>query len=218
MNLNDVFNSSQYDEAYRFISENKGTTIIELEPRLEEVKKTREVETIEKQEQIIPAEYDEEGNIIKEETVEIIEVPVIKEETYTVEELARYYQIVELPKPTLDELKTAKRTEINQARDAAEQGGFEYLDRVFDSDQVSCQRISMAAQAMSMTAMSEQTPTITWTCKDNSTIKLNAQQLAGLIVALAEWSSTCHQKATELKAKIEACTTEDELNQIVWEK
>lgn len=117
-----------------------------------------------------------------------------------------------------EKAKQDKRAEINKARDASEQGGFEYMGKVFDSDQVACQRMSMAAQAMSMAAMSEQTPTITWTCKDNSTIELNAKELAGLVVALAEWSNTCHQKATELKAKIEACKTEEELNQIVWEK
>ena len=40
--------------------------------------------------------------------------------------------------------------EINLARDNAEQGGFEYMGKVFDSDQVSCQRISCAAQALSI--------------------------------------------------------------------
>lgn len=114
--------------------------------------------------------------------------------------------------------KQDKRAEINAARDAAEQGGFEYMGKVFDSDQVSCQRMSMAAQAMQMAAMSEQTPTITWTCKDNSTIELNAKELAGLVVALAEWSNTCHEKATKLKEQIEACQTAEELEKITWEE
>ena len=62
--------------------------------------------------------------------------------------------------PTLNELKEAKRAEINQARDEAEQGGFEYMGKVFDSDPISCQRISMAAQAM---ALADDTAKITWT-------------------------------------------------------
>lgn len=128
----------------------------------------------------------------------------------------RYYFESTCPTQPLEELKLAKRAEINKARDAAEQGGFEYMGKVFDSDQVSCQRISCAAQAMQMAVMSEEVPTITWTCQDNSTIDLTAQELVGLVVALAEWSNSCHQKATALKAQIEACQTKEELEKITW--
>ncbi len=121
------------------------------------------------------------------------------------------------PERPLDELKALKRAEINQARDKAEQGGFEYMGKVFDSDQVSCIRISSAAQAMSMVAMSEETPKITWTCQDNSTIDLNPQELMGLVVALAQWSNTCHQKATALKAQIDVCDSKEALDKIKWE-
>ena len=137
-------------------------------------------------------------------------------------ELHRFFQINEIPapvipEPTLDELKIKKREEINQIRDTAEQGGFEYMGKVFDSDLVSCVRISSAAQAMSVATMSGETPTITWTCQDNSTIDLTAPELMGLVVALAQWSNTCHEKATSLKAQIDACKTKEELDKIVWE-
>lgn len=117
--------------------------------------------------------------------------------------------------PSLNELKEAKRAEINAARDQAEQGGFEYMGKVFDSDPISCQRISMAAQAM---ALAPEGTTITWTTQDNSTIDLTAQELVGLVVALAEWSNTCHQKATALKAQIDAAKTAEELDKITWEE
>ena len=117
------------------------------------------------------------------------------------------------PEPTIDELKVLKRAEINQARDNAEQGGFEYMGKVFDSDQVSCIRISTAAQAMQY---ADDTATITWTTQDNSTIDLNKSQLMGLVVALAQWSNVCHQKATSLKAQIDACASKEELDKIVW--
>ena len=126
------------------------------------------------------------------------------------------YQLIESPKPSLDKLKLAKRAEINAARDAAEQGGFEYMGKVFDSDIVSCIRIQGAAQAMQAAAMVEEVPTIKWTTKDNSTVELTAQELLGLSVALAEWSNTCHQKATALKAQIESCQTVEELDDIKW--
>lgn len=118
------------------------------------------------------------------------------------------------PQRPLEELKAEKRAEINKARDNSEQGGFEYMGKVFDSDQVSAQRISMAAQAM---ALAPEGTTITWTCQDNTTIDLTAEQLVGMVAALAAWSNECHKKATELKAKIEACESEEEINQIVWE-
>lgn len=197
MKIGDIFTIEQYDEAYKFVSENESTMIQEIDSKLEDVEKTRTVTIMEQQ-----------GDV---------EVPVEKEETYIEQELVRYYQIVEIPQPTLDELKVLKRAEINQTRDKAEQGGFEYMGKIFDSDPVSCQRISCAAQAMSMVTMSEEVPTITWTCQDNTTIDLNPQELMGLVVALAEWSNSCHQKATALKEKIELCTSKEELDKIVWE-
>lgn len=118
----------------------------------------------------------------------------------------------------LDELKQAKRAEINQARDAAEQGGFEYMGKIFDSDPISCQRISCAAQAMSLVQVEEgqPEPTITWTCQDNSTIDLNPVELLGLVAALAQWSNSCHEKATALKAQIDAATTNAEVEAVKW--
>ena len=126
----------------------------------------------------------------------------------------RWYLIDYVPQQPIDELKDLKRSEINKARDAAEQGGFMYLGKAFDSDQISAQRISMAAQAM---ALADDTAKITWTCQDNSTIDLTAQELVGLVVALAQHSNTCHEKATALKAKIEAAQTAEELENITWE-
>lgn len=120
------------------------------------------------------------------------------------------------PQKSLDKLKLEKRAEINAARDAAEQGGFFYMGKTFDSDVVSCIRIQGAAQSMQAAAMVEEVSTITWTCKDNSIIELTAQELLGLSVALAEWSNTCHQKATALKAQIEAATSKEELENITW--
>lgn len=118
------------------------------------------------------------------------------------------------PQKPLEELKQEKRAEINAARDNAEQGGFEYMGKIFDSDQVSCIRISSANQAMQY---ADDSAIITWTCQDNSTIDLNKLQLSELIVALAQHSNECHQKATKLKAQIESCTTKEELDNIKWE-
>lgn len=173
--------------------------------------------------------YDDDGNFINRQVALVDEFgkeilpenatylkPLEEKEGYKVKldgEKWIYEEIPQTPKPTLDELKIAKRAEINAARDAAEQGGFEYTGKIFDSDSISCQRISMAAQAM---ALAPEGTTITWTCQDNTTIDLTAQELVGLVVALAEWSNTCHQKATALKAQIDAAKTAEELEKITW--
>ena len=119
------------------------------------------------------------------------------------------------PQKSIEVLKIEKREEINIARDAAEQGGFEYMGKIFDSDPISCQRMSCAAQAMSLLPASEDNK-ITWTCQDNTTIDLNAQELLGLVGALAAWSNSCHIKATTLKEQIENCQSAEELAQITW--
>lgn len=88
MKLNDIFNLNQYEEAYTFVSQNIGMTIIEIEPRLEKVEKTRQVEKI-----------DEKG------------IPYIEEEKYIVSEYVKYYQIVEIPvyKPTNEEISQQRQ-------------------------------------------------------------------------------------------------------------
>lgn len=126
----------------------------------------------------------------------------------------RWYELGFVPEPLLADLKLAKREEINRARDAAEQGGFSYLGKTFDSDTVSCLRISCAAQSMELAPSSS---TITWTCQDNSTIDLTPSDLKGLVATLAMHSNTCHEKATALKAKIEAAQTAEELAAITWD-
>lgn len=188
--IGDIFtNDDDYENKAKWARENNAT-ISFYEDRLENVEKTRQVEKV-----------DENGGISYEE------------ETYTEEVLVRYYQLVERQAPSLDELKELKRAEINKARDETEQGGFEYMGKVFDSDQVSCIRISSAAQAMQY---ADDNATITWTCQDNSTIDLNKEQLSGLVVALAQWSNYCHQKATSLKIQIDACKSKEELDKIYW--
>ena len=116
----------------------------------------------------------------------------------------------------LDELKQAKRDEINAARDNAEQGGFEYMGKIFDSDPVSCQRIALASQTALISKQASQEFSVEWTCQDNSKILLSADDTIGLSVALTQWSNICHVKASELKALVEQATTQEEVDAINW--
>lgn len=166
------------------------------------------------------ATFDELLDLRKEVKIEYVE----NEETKTKIELHRFFKINKipdpepLPEPTLEELKLKKHNEINTIRDNIEQGGFMYMGKIFDSDSISCQRISCAAQALQFMHLnnSGEVPTITWTCADNSHIKLTALDLAGLVVALADHSNKCHEKATQLKEQVEKAQTKEELDKIVW--
>ncbi len=99
---------------------------------------------------------------------------------------------------------TAKRAAINAERNRREQLGFSYLAKTFDSDQVSVIRINAAVNTAVAAILNSSTFTVTWTCADNSTIELSAQQFLGLAVALAAYSDGLHQTARTLKAAVDA--------------
>lgn len=121
-------------------------------------------------------------------------------------------------KKSLPEFKLFKRTEINQARDLAEQGGFEYLGRVFDSDPISVQRMTLADNAALKSKMAGVPFSIEWTCKDNSKILLNEVEMLGMLPALTAYANELHTKASTLKSLIDKAETVEELEAIVWER
>lgn len=128
-----------------------------------------------------------------------------------------YYVAGYAPQQPLEELKQLKKDEINKARDEAEQGGFEYRGKVFDSDPVSCQRIALASQTALISKQASQEFSVEWTCQDNSKIILSADETIGLSVALTKWSNECHIRASKLKVMIEEAETKEEIDAINWE-
>lgn len=130
----------------------------------------------------------------------------------------QYYLVSQGPKEDLAEVKAAHKEKINSWRDAAEQGGFEFLGKVFDSDPIACTRMMGSAITAQAALAARKSFSIEWTCKDNSTIELSAEQLINLTVALAEHSSRCHAKALELKSLVDSALTVEEVEAIVWEE
>ena len=119
--------------------------------------------------------------------------------------------------PTLEEFKEKKRLEMKVIRDQKEAGGFFYLDKTFDSDEKSVSRIGLAAQSATLAMMMGQDfSDIDWTTQDNSVVKLSAEQLAGMPVALAQHSAKLHYLYNQLKNKIAEVETIEQLNQICW--
>lgn len=112
----------------------------------------------------------------------------------------------------LEEMRAAKVAEINAARDAAIAGGFEFNGVRYDSDAKSVQRIS-GAVTLGMLNPAFETDWITF---DNSVVRLNAAQLAGLGAAAGQHEATQIFRARQLKDQALAATTREQLAAITW--
>ncbi|MDR1701328.1 MAG: DUF4376 domain-containing protein [Sporomusaceae bacterium] len=120
------------------------------------------------------------------------------------------------PPPTLDELKAIKRPQINVIRDAKEQGGFLFNGKSYDSDSISVQRISIAAQNALAAKIVNTRFEIDWTLADNSSVTLDADGILGVSQALAVHAATVHSIAKTLKDAVDAATTVEEVDAVTW--
>lgn len=120
------------------------------------------------------------------------------------------------PEPTLEELKSSKWAVIKNIRDRLEQSGAPYLGKILDSDTVSVQRITIAVQAAQAAIAADQAFTLAWTMQDNTAMEMDAAQVVGMSVALAQYSDSLHQIARGIREQIEAAETTGELEAISW--
>lgn len=117
----------------------------------------------------------------------------------------------------LDELKAEQWAKIKASRDAEEFGGFEWDGSTFDSDQMSQSRIQGAVQ-MAQLALDTGNASwsIDWTLQDNTVRTLTAAQMVDVGVTMASHISACHATARALRARLEAASTREEVEAIVW--
>lgn len=159
MQINDIFDLSKYDEAYKFVSQNEGTTIQDLG--------------------------------------------------------GKYYQIVELPKPSLDDLKLAKCAEINRAREKARLEEYaEYDNDKFDIDETSQSNILVQIKVAEL--LQNDKATYVYRSKTNQSHLFNVYQLQELGLTIAQKVSEIYMRSWDLKAKIDAAETIKEVNAIEW--
>lgn len=109
--------------------------------------------------------------------------------------------------------KTKAKDRITLARNAEEFAGFMAYGKEFDSDSDSQRRILIAANTAQVVG---EAFSIEWTCADNSVLTLDYAQMLGLPAIMAQYGDTLHQKARTLKAQIDAATTLEEINAVVW--
>ena len=131
--------------------------------------------------------------------------------TATIDDKGEYYECVAIPAPTLDELKQSKISELKTIRDTEEVKPIEYNGNLFDFDDKARDRINSAIIALSITGQS-----IEWTTADNINVLVTADDLRGVIAAVAMRSNELHVKYRKLKEQVEACTTKEALEKIVW--
>ena len=133
------------------------------------------------------------------------------ENNATIEDKGEYYEVVDIPLPSLDELKQAKINKLKSIRDTEEVKPIEYNGNLFDFDEKARDRINSAIIALSITGQS-----IEWTTADNTNVAVTADDLRGVIAAVAMRSNELHAKYRELKELVLACTTAEEVDKIAW--
>lgn len=133
----------------------------------------------------------------------------------TIEDKGEYYECVAIPAPGLDELKVDKINEFKFIRDTEEVKPIEYEGKLFDFDKKSRDRINNAIIALEING---QDMALEWTLADNTNTLVTIRELLGVIANVANRSNNLHIKYRELKEKVLACTTKEELDKIQWEE
>lgn len=134
-------------------------------------------------------------------------------QTATIEDKGEYYEVVETPAPSFDELKTAKLASLKATRDSLEVEHIEYNGNNFDYDEKARDRINAAIIALDLQGTES---SLSWTTADNTEATVTANDLRGVIANVAIRSNELHVKYRELKELVENATSKEELEAIVW--
>ena len=113
------------------------------------------------------------------------------------------------PAKTLEQLKADKINELKSIRDAEEVKPIEYNGNLFDFDEKARDRINSAIIALSITGQS-----IEWTTADNTNVSVTADDLRGVIAAVAVRSNALHLAYRKAKERVEEAQTAEELEAI----
>jgi hypothetical protein len=115
--------------------------------------------------------------------------------------------------PPLDDVKTAKISELKGIRDAKEVEPIQTDKGIFDYDDKSRDRLAIARQALTDAGG---TGTIMWTTADNQRVALGVADFAAINGAAAVRSNSLHVLYNELKEQVNACETVEEVEAIHW--
>lgn len=130
----------------------------------------------------------------------------------TIEDKGEYYEVVEIPPPSLEEAKTAKINELKSIRDFKEVEPVQTSKGIFDYDDKSRDRLYIARQALTDAGGGE----IVWTTADNQRVSMGIADFAAINGAAAVRSNSLHIKYNELKQRVNAAQTVEEVEAIHW--
>lgn len=130
----------------------------------------------------------------------------------TIEDKGEYYEVVEIPPPSLDEVKAQKISELKSIRDAKEVEPVQTDKGLFDYDDKSRDRLAIARQALTDNGGGE----IVWTTADNQRVSMGIADFAAINGAAAVRSNALHVKYNELKESVKEAKTAEEVNTIQW--
>ena len=129
-----------------------------------------------------------------------------------IEDKGEYYEVVEIPPPSLDEVKAQKISELKGIRDTKEVEPVQTDKGIFDYDDKSRDRLAIARQALTDAGGGE----IVWTTADNQRVSMGIADFAAINGAAAVRSNELHIKYNELKQRVNAAQTVEEVEEIHW--
>lgn len=113
------------------------------------------------------------------------------------------------PAKTIEQLKQDKLLEFKSIRDNEEVKPISYQGYRFDYDSKARDRINAAIIALDVSKGQ-----IAWTTADNTEVMVNADDLRGVIAAVAVRSNKLHTAYRKAKEQVEAATTKTEIDAI----
>ena len=114
--------------------------------------------------------------------------------------------------PTLEEVKAQKIAELKSIRDTKEVEPIRTDKGLFDYDDKSRDRLYIARQALTDNGGGS----ITWTTADNQRVDMEIADFAAINGAAAVRSNALHIKYNELKQRVNAAQTVEEVEAIHW--
>ena len=112
----------------------------------------------------------------------------------------------------MDEVKSQKIRELKGIRDTKEVEPIRTDKGIFDYDDKSRDRLYIARQALTDNGGG----TITWTMADNQRVSMGIADFAAINGAAAARSNSLHIKYNELKQRVNAAQTVEEVEAIHW--
>ena len=111
----------------------------------------------------------------------------------------------------LEVLRQRKIAELKYQRDKAEVQPIEYNGNLYDYDDKARDRINAAIIALSLQG---EGASIDWTTADNADVKVTADDLRGVIAAVAVRSNSLHMAYRKAREQVEAAQNKEEVEAI----